>query len=98
MFIILLSYVKSLDEVDRLLDRHTAYVERNYAAGHFLASGRRVPRTGGVILARGSRIEEIEAVVSTDPFITEGVATSELIEFEPSRWADDFGHLQAQSV
>ena len=93
VFVILLRYVKPLGEVDRLIDRHSAYLERNYAAGHFLASGRRVPRTGGVILARASTIEEIEAVVSTDPFITEGVATSEVIEFEPGRWTDGFGYL-----
>jgi uncharacterized protein YciI len=98
VFIILLRYVKPLGEVDRLLDQHGAYLERNYAAGHFLVSGRRVPRTGGVILARGSTIAEIEAVVSTDPFITEGVATSEVIEFEPGRWADGFGHLRPEGT
>jgi uncharacterized protein YciI len=67
---ILLRDVRPLGEVDRLLAQHSAYVERNYAPGHFLVSGRRVPRTGGVILARGSTIDEIEAVVSTDPLIT----------------------------
>jgi uncharacterized protein YciI len=98
VFVILLSYVKPLDEVDHLLAQHSAYLERNYSAGHFLVSGRRVPRTGGVILAHGSTIEEIEALVSTDPFITEGVATSEVIEFEPGRWADDFGHLRSEGA
>jgi uncharacterized protein YciI len=98
MFIILLSYVRPLDEVDRLLDRHSGDLERIYSAGHFVASGRRRPRTAGVILARGSSIEDLEAMVSTDPFISEGVATSEVIEFEPSCWADDFGHVHAQGA
>jgi hypothetical protein len=49
MFMILLTYVKPLDEVDRLLDDHNAYLERNYERGRFVASGRRVPRTRGVI-------------------------------------------------
>src|SRR5437868_5064297 len=79
VFMILLSYVKPLEEVDGLIDPHSAHLERSYAAGRFLASGRRVPRTGGVILARGPSIEEIKAVVSTDPSIPEGIATSEVI-------------------
>lgn len=88
VFIVLLDYVRPLEEVDRLLDRHVAYLERNFAAGRFLASGRRVPRTGGVILARGADIDEIEAIVATDPFLSAGVATHEVIEFEASRMAE----------
>ena len=49
MFLILLTYVRPLDEIDRLVDDHNAYLERNYDAGRFIVSGRREPRIGGVV-------------------------------------------------
>lgn len=85
MFIIVLTYVKPLEEVDKLIDQHLAYLDRNYAEGRFLLSGRRVPRNGGVILTKAQSKEELEAVIATDPLIAEGVATYDLIEFEPGR-------------
>ena len=54
MFIVLLTYRKPLAEIDRLMDDHVAWLKGHYAAGLFIASGRRVPRTGGVILARSA--------------------------------------------
>src|ERR1700704_5873301 len=53
VFVLLLTYVKPLPEVDRLMRRHVAWLDEHYAAGRFLVSGRRIPRTGGVIVARG---------------------------------------------
>jgi uncharacterized protein YciI len=88
VFVIVLTYVKPLPEVDALMRRHMAWVNQQYAAGRFLVSGRRVPRTGGVILARGDDREEIEAIAAADPFVREGVATVEVIQFRASQSAD----------
>jgi uncharacterized protein YciI len=93
VFIILLTYVKPLADVDRLLDEHNAYLDRNYKAGMFVTSGRRVPRTGGVIVARAESAADVEAVVTTDPFVRDGVATYELIEFTPTKWAQGWEEL-----
>lgn len=74
MFIISLTYIKPLEEVDTLLEEHVTYLKEQYALGNFLASGRKVPRTGGVILARGASREEIETIITLDPFHSYGVA------------------------
>jgi uncharacterized protein YciI len=87
VFVLLLTYVKPLPEVDALMREHVAWLEEQYAAGRFLVSGRRIPRTGGVILARGDDREEIEALVAEDPFVSGGVATCELIRFRASQTA-----------
>jgi uncharacterized protein YciI len=94
MFVIVLTYVKPLTEVDELLDGHNAYLERNYDNGRFLASGRRQPRTGGVILARAASKAEVDAIVAEDPFIRAGAAEYEAIEFLPSKWAAGLEALQ----
>ena len=90
MFVLLLTYTKPLDEVDALMRKHMAWVNEQYAAGRFVVSGRRVPRTGGVILARGDDLEEIERLAASDPFVTGGVATVEVVQFRASQKAPGF--------
>jgi uncharacterized protein YciI len=94
MFVIVLTYVKPLEEVERLLDDHNVYLDRNYQAGRFIASGRQEPRTGGVILARAASAAEIHATVAEDPFVRAGIANPEIIEFVPSRHAAGFEALR----
>ncbi|TCU22372.1 uncharacterized protein YciI [Rhizobium azibense] len=79
MFMLSLTYVKPNEEADKHMEAHMAWVRQGYAKGWFLASGRKVPRTGGLILAIGNRAE-IEAYVAADPFVFEGVAEYEITE------------------
>jgi uncharacterized protein YciI len=87
VFVLLLTYVRPLPEVDALMREHVAWLKEHYAAGRFVVSGRRVPRTGGVILARGDDRAEIEALAATDPFVRGGVATCEVVQFRASQTA-----------
>ena len=79
MFILTLTYVAPLEEVDRHAPAHIDWIKAGYASGVFLASGHKVPRTGGFILAKGERAE-IEALVATDPFMVAGVTTYDVTE------------------
>jgi uncharacterized protein YciI len=79
--LIVLTYVKPLDEVDARLPAHGAWLREEFRQGRFLVAGRRNPRTGGVIVARGER-EAVEALAATDPFVISGVATAEVIAFD----------------
>lgn len=93
MFLILLNYKRPSSDVDALLGEHNAFLERHYASGSFVMSGRQVPRTGGVILARGVTRQELEAIVETDPFKVHDVADYHVIEFLPTRAAAEFASL-----
>ncbi len=84
MFIVTLTYTKPLDEIDRMMRRHVRFLEECYRAGVFIASGRRVPRTGGVILAVSPSCEDLEEILDHDPFVSEGAATYEIMEFRTS--------------
>ncbi|MHA7968127.1 YciI family protein [Rhizobium sp. CAU 1783] len=86
MFILSLTYRKSNEEADRHMEPHMAWVNEGYASGMFLASGRKVPRTGGVILAKGDRTA-IESFVAADPFTIHGVADYEIVELALTRTA-----------
>ncbi len=83
-FVLLLNYVRPLTEVDALISQHKAFLDAHYEAGHFLLSGRKEPRTGGVILARAESKAAIEAIVQQDPFAIAGVAQYEIVEFVPT--------------
>jgi uncharacterized protein YciI len=87
MFIVLLTYQKPLAEIDRLMNQHVAWLKGHYASGLFIASGRRVPRTGGVILARSGDAETLRAAMLEDPFVAHEAATFEIIEFTASMTA-----------
>jgi len=93
VFVLLLTYVRPLPEVDALMREHMAWLQEGYAAGRFLVSGRQIPRTGGVILARGDDRYEIEALAATDPFVRGGVATCEVVQFRASQTAPGFDAL-----
>ncbi|PDT39109.1 GTP cyclohydrolase [Rhizobium sp. M10] len=87
MFILSLTYLKSNDEADRYMEPHMAWVKEGYAKGWFLASGRKIPRTGGVVLAIGDRAA-IEAYVAADPFTIHGVAAYDITELAVTTTAE----------
>ena len=89
MFVIELSYTGDLKDIDSRMKAHVAFLKKHYAAGTFVMSGRKIPRTGGIILATGKTRHEIEAIMSDDPFCREGLADVRVIEFRASQRADD---------
>src|SRR6266567_3397296 len=84
MFVIVLTYVEPLDVVDRHLAAHVEYLKKQYEAGIFIASGRRIQRTGGVILARAENRHALQEILGLDPFCVRGVAEYDVIEFSPA--------------
>jgi uncharacterized protein YciI len=85
MFVLDVTYNAPLERIDAALPAHAAWLDEQYAAGIFLASGRKVPRTGGVILADGPDRATIETLVQTDPFWRDGLASYEITEFLPTK-------------
>ncbi len=89
MFVIELIYKVDLSEIDAHMAAHVRFLKKYYASGHFLVSGRKIPRDGGIILAVGKRREDIEAIVREDPFHEHGLADFRIIEFRASQKAKD---------
>ena len=93
MFLFNLTYEKPLEEIERLLPAHIAFLDEFYAKGTFLCSGRKVPRTGGVILCDCESPEEAEEIRNRDPFYREGAARYEIVEFIPTKMSGGFRAL-----
>ncbi|HEY5611655.1 MAG TPA: YciI family protein [Thermoanaerobaculia bacterium] len=89
MFVIELIYKADLSEIDAHMAEHVAFLEKYYAAGNFLVSGRKIPRDGGIIIAVGKSRQQIERIMKEDPFCEHGLADFRIIEFRASQRADD---------
>lgn len=93
MFLIELTYTADLARIDEAMHVHMRYLKAHYASGHFLVSGRKIPRDGGVILAVGKSREEVEAIAAKDPFVAGGLATARVVEFRASQRAASIDKL-----
>ncbi|WP_438490049.1 YciI family protein [Streptomyces sp. S186] len=83
MYVIVLKYHAPLDTIDALKDAHYANPDGVFAKGMVRCAGPLEPRTGGLIIADGEP-SEIEAAVASDPFITQGAATADILRFVPT--------------
>ena len=83
MFVAISTYLKPLDEVTSFAPQHAEWITAHYNAGRILGSGRRAPATGGVILAREESLEAFLALLATDPFVLNGLAEYDVVEFTP---------------
>ena len=88
LFVAILTYVRPLEEIDAAGQDHVAWLKRGYEEGAFLVSGRRVPRTGGVIIARGTSLADGEERMRQDPLQSGGLATAEVFAFEGNLMSD----------
>jgi uncharacterized protein YciI len=90
MFLVLSRYVKPIEEVDRFIPEHRAFLARYYNSGLFIVSGPFQPRTGGLILTADASREAIEAALAEDPFVRENIAEYDIREFTPTKGAEWF--------
>jgi uncharacterized protein YciI len=89
VFVVELIYKADLAEMDAHMPEHVAFLKKYYDAGHFVVSGRKVPRDGGIIIAVGKDRKQIEAIMAEDPFCSLGLADVRVIEFRASQRAND---------
>lgn len=85
MFLLLARYLKPIEEVDRLLEEHKAWIGRH--SDRILLTAREEPLIGGLILARGGSVDEMWEMIREDPFHAAGVSEYEVREYRPARTA-----------
>jgi uncharacterized protein YciI len=89
MFLILLQYIRPLTAIEHYIDAHRAFLEKYYQSGQFILSGRRKPRSGGLILCKASSRKEVEQIIAEDPLDKYQLALYEIIEFEPTAYVNE---------
>ncbi|GAA0531778.1 YciI family protein [Chitinophaga japonensis] len=89
MFLILLQYIRPLTAIEHYLEAHRAFLDKYYKSGQFILSGRRKPRSGGLIICKASSRKEVEQIITEDPFDKYQLAMYEIIEFEPTTYVHE---------
>lgn len=87
MFIVSLTYKVSTEVVDQHLKAHSEFLKNQYELGNIFLSGRKVPRTGGMIFAKVDTRQALDSILKNDPFHMNGVADYEVTELQPTMTA-----------
>ena len=93
MFIIDLHYIVPLEQLDKHMTEHVKYLQKYYKQNVFVASGRKVPRTGGIILALAPSREVVDEIIKEDPFYMHKLAEFSVTEFLTSQSHPDLKKL-----
>jgi uncharacterized protein YciI len=93
MFIVDLHYIVPLEKLDAHMAEHVKFLRKYYAQNVFVASGRKVPRTGGIILALTESREALDNILAEDPFWTHHLAEFRITEFQTSQHHPDLKKL-----
>lgn len=96
MFVLELTYTAPVERVDELMEAHVAWLDAQYEAGVFIASGRKQPRDGGVILAVADDRGRIEEIAAADPFTVAGVCAYRITEFVATKTAPGLAAYREQ--
>jgi uncharacterized protein YciI len=96
MFIVNLAYIAPLDQIDAAMVEHMKFLNKHYKANVFVASGRKVPRTGGIILVLAQSKAEVESIMAEDPFCIHKLAEFTITEFQTSQAHPDLKRLLAK--
>lgn len=82
-FVVEINYTVPLEIIESLTESHREYLQLGYKQGLLLVSGPKVPRTGGVVIAKAESLEIIEQFFSKDPYAVNNAAGYRFIEFHP---------------
>jgi len=92
MFAFHSGYIAPLNEVDKHLDAHRAFL-KTLIGKNLVCSGPQVPRIGGFILLNAADKDEALRIMAADPYVVNGIAKYEVIEFDLKSCADGFREL-----
>ena len=86
MFVVTITYTQPIEVIEAKTVEHREWLDQHVASGLIIAAGPMVPRTGGILIARGGGTkEELEALLQVDPFRIHGLADYAVTEFKAGK-------------
>jgi len=92
MFAFHSKYLAPIEEVDKYLDAHRAFIKTRIGK-NLVCSGPKVPRNGGFIMLNAANRAEAELIMADDPYVINGIAKYEMIEFDLKSCVEGFREL-----
>lgn len=88
MFIVMFPFGDNRSKASNLMDAHNRWIQKGFDDGVFLLTGGLQPQRGGAILAHNTTETELADRIAQDPFVAEGVVTSEVVAITPGQVDD----------
>ena len=95
MLIVDLIYKKPLSEVEQHVQEHRDFLQGYYDKNLLIASGPKIPKKGGVIIAN-MNLEAMQELIKQDPFYRKGIAEYKITEFDPVKKSKGFETILPQ--
>lgn len=83
MFLVDMQFTDLEKITPELTDAHRAYLAAQYQNNQLMFGGRKVPRTGGILLSLHQDKAELVAMLEADPFKQSGAVSYSITEFVP---------------
>ncbi len=81
-------YKAPIVKIEELTPIHREFLQTGYKTGMLLVSGPKVPRTGGIVIAKANSMEEITGFFKNDPYALNDAADYSFIEFNPKSYQE----------
>lgn len=82
-FLVDIQYRIPAAEMVEITAQHRAFLQEGYRRGMLLCSGPKLPKIGGLVIARAESQKDLEAFFANDPYHLRGVADHVYVEFDP---------------
>ena len=87
MFLVTLTYIRPIEEVEAKTVEHREWLDQHLTSGLMILTGPMIPRTGGVLIARGGGTkDDLAAILRDYPFQVHGLADYVITEFKAGKF------------
>lgn len=93
MFLVDMQFTDLEKITPELTDAHRAYLAAQYQNNQLMFGGRKVPRTGGILLSLHQDKAELVAMLEADPFKQSGAVSYSITEFVPVMAAPKYAEV-----
>ena len=93
MFLVDMVFIDMDKITEELTGKHKRYLEKEYQSNKLMFGGRKVPRTGGILISKHATAEELKQVLDLDPFISSGAVSYTITEFIPVMASEEYAHI-----
>jgi len=83
-----------MDEVEPHMAAHMDFVREQFDKGRFLFSGKKVPRTGGIIVSSADDRQQLDEIIKQDPFCEHNLVDVDVLEFSVSTTCSELDFLK----
>jgi len=83
MYLVDMNFIDLNKITAELTEKHKIYLEQEYKSNKLMFGGRKVPRTGGILISQHENKHELQQVLNSDPFVKSGAVSYFITEFIP---------------